>query len=217
MLRKLHIFILSVVVLSCDLAKEDALSPNMPEDYPDGAFYALQGESTTINPAAFDKLRGVTSIVISQTPQFGEVKFIENGFIFYKPANNGVTTDAFRIEGQNQTGARITQDILIRFVAADSNLPCYAGAVSDTAQTVPEKAIEIDVLLNDKTCSTLDRNSVSIELPPRNGRAEVVNQKVIYTPDKGYEGDDIFFYRVNVNNRRNPVAAVEVKINKSAQ
>lgn len=217
MLRKLYIFILSVVVLSCDLAKEDALSPNMPEDYPDGAFYALQGESSTINPAAFDKLRGVTSIVISRTPQFGEVKFIENGFIFYKPTDNRVISDAFSIEGQNQAGTRITQDIMVRLVATDSDLPCYAGAVSDKAQTEPDRAIEIDVLLNDKTCSTIDRNSVSIELPPRNGRAEVVNQKVVYTPDKGYVGDDIFFYRVSINNRRSPVTAVEVKIAKKGQ
>ncbi|UTA68984.1 Ig-like domain-containing protein [Emticicia sp. 21SJ11W-3] len=214
MLRKLYILVLSVAMLACDLAKEDMLAPGAPVENPDNAFFALQGETCTINPAAFDRLRGVTSIIISKTPQYGEAKFIENGFIFYKPADNLITSDYFSIEGQSQAGTKITQEIRITFVPDASGLPCFAGAVSDKAETTIDKPVEIDVLANDKACTTIDRNSISIELPPRNGRAEVVNQKVLYTPDKNYVGDDIFFYRVNVNNRRNPVAAVEVKTNR---
>ena len=71
-------------------------------------------------------------------------------------------------------------------------------------------------MANDKTCSAIANSSLMIEIQPKNGKAEVINQKVVYTPNKDFIGDDVFFYRVGINTKKNPVAPVEVTTSESS-
>ncbi|RYU93965.1 Ig-like domain-containing protein [Emticicia agri] len=217
MLRRLYILILLVTVTSCDIAKEDAVAPDIGDENPANIFYTLQENNLTIDPTAFAELKEATSLSISQLPKNGEAKFIENGFIFYRLTNKAATSDAFSVEGKTATGGSITEEVKINFVSNPSDLPCYAGALGDNARTEPEKGVEVNVMLNDKTCSSIADNSLVIEIPPKNGKAEVMNQRIVYTPNKDYVGDDIFFYRVGINTKKNPVASVDLKIAESAE
>jgi hypothetical protein len=217
MLRKLYILILLVIVNSCDVAKLDSIGPDISDENPGNTFYTLQENNLTIDPTAFARLKEATSLMISQQPRHGEAKFIENGFVFYRSTDRLATSDAFSVEGKTSTGGSITEEVKINFVSNPSDLPCYAGALGDNAKAEPEKAVEINVLLNDKTCSSITDNSLVIEIPPRYGKAEVVNKKVVYTPAKDHVGDDIFFYRVGINTKKNPVASVNLKIAESAE
>lgn len=217
MLRKLYILIVLLVVISCDVAKEDSIDPGIVDENPANIFYTLQENNLTIDPTAFAELKEATSLSISQLPKHGEAKFIGNGFIFYHVTDKLATSDAFSVEGKTSTGGSITEEVKINFVNNPSDLPCYAGALGDNAKAEPEKAVEINVLLNDKTCSSIENNSLVIEIHPKYGKAEVVNQKIVYTPAKDYIGDDIFFYRVGINTKKNPVASVDLKIAESAE
>lgn len=217
MLRKLYILILLVIVNSCDVAKLDSIGPDISDENPANTFYTLQENNLTIDPTAFARLKEATSLVISQQPKHGEAKFIENGFVFYRSTDRLATSDAFSVEGKTSAGGSIIEEVKINFVSNPSDLPCYAGALGDNAKAEPEKAVEINVLINDKTCSSIADNSLAIEIPPKYGKAEIVNRKIVYTPQKDYLGDDIFFYRVGINTKKNPVASVNLKIAESAE
>lgn len=217
MLRKLYILIVLFAVISCDVAKEDSVVPVVVDENPANIFYTLQENNLTIDPTAFAGLNEATSLSISQLPKHGEAKFIENGFIFYRATDKLATSDAFSVEGKTGTGGSIIEEVKINFVSNPSDLPCYAGALGDNAKTDPEKGVEINVLLNDKTCSSIADNSLVIEIPPKYGKAEIVNQRIVYTPNKDYIGNDIFFYRVGINTKKNPVASVDLKIAESVE
>jgi hypothetical protein len=217
MLRKFYILLVLVTVISCDIAKEDVVGPGIVDENPANIFYTLQENNLTIDPTAFAGLKDATSLSISRLPAHGEAKFVQNGFVFYHATDKTATSDAFSVEGKTSTGGSITEEVKINFVSNPADLPCYAGALGDNARTEPEKGVEINVMLNDRTCSAIENNSLVIEIPPKNGKAEVVNQRIVYTPNKDYVGDDIFFYRVGINTKKNPVASVDLKVAESAE
>jgi Bacterial Ig domain len=203
-------------MLSCDVSKVDIVKDNISTDENlTNTFYTLSESNLTIDPTAFANLKTTNSLVVSQLPKNGEVKFIENGFVFYRSTNPQATNDAFVIGGKTPAGLAISEEIKISFVNNQADLPCYAGTIGDKAKTEVEKPTEINVLTNDKTCSSIATNSLTIEIQPKNGKAEIVNQKVVYTPNKDFMGEDVFFYRVGINTKKNPVAPVELAISES--
>lgn len=206
-----------VIALSCDIAGVDNVGqPNIKEENSSNSFYTLFDSNLSIDPSAFENLKSANSFVVSQLPKNGEVKFIENGYIFYRSTNFLAKNDAFIIGGKTTNGTLIHEEIRVNFVNNVADLPCFAGTLGDKAKTETEKSIEINVLANDKTCSAIDNNSLAIEIQPKNGKAVVVNQKVVYTPNIDFMGEDVFFYRVGINTLKNPVAPVEVSVSESA-
>jgi Bacterial Ig domain len=214
---RLSLFILMVlVVMSCDVSKEDYLqNPVTKEENLTNTFYTLPESNLTIDPTAFEQLKLANSLVVSQVPVNGEAKFIENGFVFYRSTNPQAVNDAFVIGGKTATGAIVNEEVKINYVNNQADLPCFAGTIGDKAKTEIEKSTEINVLTNDKTCSSIENNSLTIEIQPKNGKAEVINQKIVYTPNKDFMGEDVFFYRVGINTKKNPVAPVELTISES--
>lgn len=210
MTRILLILSILLLVLACDVSKEDYLSPTISEENQTNNFYTLSSSGLTINPTAFQTLKEAKSLEISQLPQNGEARFIENGFVFYKVLNSSATTDDLKIKGKTSAGNTVEEQIKINIVKNSTDLPCFAGLIGENLSIEADKSTEIDVLTNDKTCGNL--GTVSIEIQPKNGKVEVSNQKIIYTPNKGFYGTDVFFYRASINNTKNPVAPVELKI-----
>uniref|UniRef100_UPI003BA5CE0D Ig-like domain-containing protein n=1 Tax=Emticicia sp. TaxID=1930953 RepID=UPI003BA5CE0D len=139
-------------------------------------------------------------------------KFIKNGFVFYRATNSNATNDAFVVSGKIATGGTVSEEIKINFVRNMADLPCYAGTIGDKATVEAGKTTEINVTANDKTCSTIGENTLKIEIPPANGKAEIIDRKVIYTPNSDFIGEDVFFYRMGINNNKNPVAPVEISV-----
>jgi Bacterial Ig domain len=214
---RLSLFILMVlVVMSCDVSKEDYLqNPASKDENPTNTFYTLSESNLTIDPSAFEQLKYANSLVVSELPKNGEAKFIENGFVFYRSTNPQAREDAFVIGGKTATGTIINEEIKINYVKNQTDLPCFAGTIGDKAKTEIDKPTEINVMVNDKTCSSIENNSLAIEIQPKNGKAEVINQKIVYTPNKDFIGEDVFFYRVGINTKKNPVAPVEITVSES--
>lgn len=213
MTRILLILSLLLFVFACDVSKEDYLSPTVSEENQSNAFYTFPTSGLTINPTAFQRLKEAKSLEISQLPKNGEARFIENGFVFYRLTNQSATSDDFKIKGQTLAGNIVEEEIKVGVVNNNTDLPCYAGLIGENLNIEADKSTEIDVLANDKTCGNV--GTVSIEIQPKNGKVEITNKKIIYTPNKGFYGKDVFFYRAAINNSKNPVAPVELLIGES--
>lgn len=205
------------LLASCDLAKEDTVPiVEVIEENPTAEFHTIPDAALTINPVSFQKLKEAKSFTISQLPRNGETRFIENGYVFYK-SNGSTSTDNFTIQGQTPTGSIVSEDLKINIVPDISSLPCNAGCIGDNAKVEVNKNIEIDVLRNDKTCGQIAPNSLKIEINPKNGVAEIQNQKIIYKPNPDFIGEDLFFYRIGVNNSKNPIASVAVIVGETSE
>lgn len=216
MVRILSILLVFMFVFSCDVAREDSIgSPIVFDENISNVFYTLAESNLTIDPTAFDKLKSANSLVVSQLPVNGEARFIKNGFVFYRTNNLNATNDVFVVSGKVANGSSVSEEIKINFVQNQANLPCFAGTLGDKATTEIGKSTEINVTANDKTCSMIGENSLRIEIQPTNGKAEIIDRKVVYTPNPNFIGEDVFFYRIGINNNKNPVAPVEVSVSES--
>lgn len=203
-------------VFSCDVAREDSVgSPVIFDENTSSVFYTLAESNLTIDPTAFEKLKSANSLVVSKLPAHGEAKFIRNGFVFYRTNDLSATNDAFVISGKVANGSLVSEEIKINFVRNQADLPCFAGTLGDRATTEIGKSTQINVTANDKTCSLIGENSLRIEIQPTNGKAEIIDRKVVYTPNPDFIGEDVFFYRIGINNTKNPVAPVEVSVSES--
>ncbi len=216
MVRILSILLVFMFVFSCDVAREDSVgNPIVFDENTSNVFYTLVESNLSIDPTAFEKLKSANSLLVSQLPVSGEAKFIKNGFVFYRANNSTATNDAFVISGKAANGSSVSEEIKINFVQNQANLPCFAGTLGDKAITEIGKSTEINVMANDKTCTMVGENSLRIEIQPTNGKAEIIDRKVVYTPNPDFIGEDIFFYRIGINNNKNPVAPVEVSVSES--
>jgi len=68
-------------------------------------------------------------------------------------------------------------------------------AKDDTATTEYERAVSIDVLAND---SDADGDDLTIDFitKPDNGTLQELNEKLLYTPNNGFSGEDTFTYTI---------------------
>lgn len=70
----------------------------------------------------------------------------------------------------------------------------------DTASTVKDQAVTIDVLANDDDPDgNLDSSTLTITVAPVNGTAVVTEGKIVYTPATGFVGQDTLHYTVKDN------------------
>lgn len=216
MTRILSAILIFIFVFSCDVAREDSVgNPIVIDENPSSTFYTLSESDLSIDPTVFEKLKFANSLVVSQIPKNGEAKFLKNGFVFYRSTNPTATSDTFVVSGKIANGNSVSEEIKINFVGSQSELPCYAGTLGEKAITEIGKSTEINVIANDKTCGVIAENSLRIEIPPSNGKIEIINQRIVYTPNQDFIGEDLFFYRIGINNTKNPVAPVEVKVTES--
>ena len=77
------------------------------------------------------------------------------------------------------------------------NVGIYIQAISDTAQTIVNHNVSINVLRNDIPKNEIDPSSISIVTPPRHGTASIAaDSLVLYSPEESYTGQDEFVYAI---------------------
>ena len=124
--------------------------------------------------------------------------FVNNndGTVDYTPNSGYTGTDQISYEICDNTapidGGPLCDTATI-YVTVSANMA--PDAVNDSENTPSNTPIFIDVLSND---SDPDGNTLSIAIntSPSNGSAVVQNGQVLYTPDIGYTGTDIFTYQI---------------------
>ncbi|RYU96928.1 Ig-like domain-containing protein [Emticicia agri] len=180
------------------------------EENPNDIFYTTK-DAITINPTSLKGLENVNQISIAQNPLYGEAKFTDNGLVYYRfTSTTAANRDNLILRGKTQTGSMIDKEVLFTIVSSAQDLPCFAGAIGDRVEVEASSASTLNVTGNDKTCSAI--SSLQIEIPPKHGTVTIQEQKIVYTPEKDYVGEDTFLYRIGIPNTKNPVAPVELNI-----
>ena len=118
---------------------------------------------------------------------------------------------ALDIFHDSQSGTPLTSED-IAFFGQESAKNQAPVANSDTATTISDQAITIDVLAND---SDADGDALSIQSPgnPANGTVSVTTtDEIRYTPDARFSGTDDFTYTVSDGNSGTDTAMVTIEV-----
>ena len=170
-------------------------------------FYTHQGQDLAIEPAQIISLQNAKSLKVSSTTAFGSASFTEDGILLYTPSEDVVEADeqiAFQL--QRNDGTIISEKILVKILPRDSKLPCFLGAMSDKIRVEMNQRIVLDVLANDQFCEGRFLN-IKLSAKPKNGQAELENNKLVYIPTSNFKGSDRLFYSVQIEKSNGQVVS----------
>ena len=148
------------------------------------------------------------TVTIDQQGGNGTAEVNQDGTITYTPVDGFTGTDSFTYQINDGTNAPVAATVEVN--VSDPNQPPVA--VDDTASTLLNTAVNIDVLDND-TDPEGDALTVTIDQQGANGEA-VVNQDgtITYTPVDGFTGTDTITYQINDGTNAPVAATVEVNV-----
>ena len=143
----------------------------------------------------------------------GTVK-IEDGKVVYTPKGGFEGDDSFEYtitDGEAETTAKVS--VTVNKKKEEPNVAPVAK--DDSATTAYETVVTIDVLAND---SDEDDDKLTIKSLGKasNGKVEIQDGKVVYTPNDKFEGDDNFEYTVSdgeAESKAKVTVTVEEKVN----
>ena len=162
----------------------------------------------TIDPA---------TCAVTTAPSHGSAVANADGTITYTPNSNYTGNDTFKYSVKDNGGATSNEaTVTLTVTAIPLNSPPVA--VNDTAQTITNTPVSINVASNDTDADgTLDLTTCVVTASPAHGTAvEQGNCTVLYTPTTGYNGADTFTYTVKDNDGAvSNTATVQVLVNSS--
>ncbi len=129
------------------------------------------------------------------------------GGVLYTPSANWHGTDSFTYEVDDGNGGTASASVEVT-VSPVNDVPEAAG---DSASTVEDEAVTVDVLAND-TDPDGDGLRVASVSAPENGTTEVTAGGVLYTPEANWHGTDRFTYVADDGNGGTAEASVEVTV-----
>ena len=146
------------------------------------------------------------SISAVGTPANGTAEVVD-GKIVYTPNDDFNGSDTFTYTVSDGAGGTDTATVSIT-VNPVNDAPV---AVDDDASGDEDTAITIDVLANDTDVDG-DTLSISAVGTPANGTAEIVDGKIVYTPNDDFNGSDTFEYTVSDGKGGSDTAMVTVTV-----
>ena len=149
------------------------------------------------------------SVASVSAPENGTAEVTSGGAVLYTPAANWHGTDAFTYEIEDGNGGTASAAVEVT-VAPVNDLPEAAG---DSASTVEDSALVVDVLAND---TDIDGDSLRVASvsAPANGTAAIAagGGGVRYTPAENWHGTDAFTYEIDDGNGGMASATVTVTV-----
>jgi hypothetical protein len=149
-----------------------------------------------------DKLK----IKITSNPKNG-IAIIENGKVKYTPKPNYNGEDSFKYVVND--GLTDSKEGIVKIkIKAVNDAP---KAIDDTIKVNEDNSILIDAVKNDIDIDG-DKLIIKSITNPKNGTAEIINNKIKYTPKANYNGEDSFYYTIIDNNNIQSQAKVIIKV-----
>jgi uncharacterized repeat protein (TIGR01451 family) len=137
----------------------------------------------------------------------GSLTLDANGDAVYTPNANANGEDTLVYSVSDGNGGTDTATITITITPVND----APVANDDDATTDEEVAVTIDVLSND-TDVDLDTFTIKSISAPTHGSAEIVDGKIVYTPDANWSGDDSFTYTIGDGSDFESTATVSVNV-----
>ncbi|NEO49752.1 MAG: tandem-95 repeat protein, partial [Moorea sp. SIO4A3] len=148
------------------------------------------------------------TVTIDQQGGNGTAEVNQDGTITYTPVDGFTGTDTFTYQIDDGTNAPVAATVEVN--VTNPNQPPVP--VDDTASTLLNTAVNIDVLAND-TDPEGDALTVTLDQQGANGTAEVNQDGTItYTPVDGFTGPDTFTYQVSDGVNDPVTATVNVNV-----
>ena len=106
---------------------------------------------------------------------------------------------------------------LVTFLCASLNLFAQQYTQSDYASTTTNTAVTINVMANDigfspNYCVVINNSGAVAFLAPQHGTVTVSGQSIIYQPNQGFVGTDVFVYGVSVCGTTNVIDTADVTV-----
>ncbi len=190
------------LLYNCDVLESDVAPKPNEIEVVGNKVYIMENGTGTIDLRSLVQSSGSVQLNVTSQPLKGELSTILPGLLQYSP-HTGFSKgkDSFRFSVYSASNTLLMEDSVIIIVEDDStNLPCGIYAQNDFFYTVTSK-VTLDVLLNDSYC--IDSTKLGIEIfrpeanfPPYFGTAQVVNNRIEYTPGATYQGNDKIVYKV---------------------
>ena len=140
------------------------------------------------------------------SPANGTAELV-NGEILYTPNPDFNGTDSFTytvFDGKDTDTATVTVTVTPVNDAPVAN--------DDSITTPEDQPVSIDVLANDTDIDGDTLEIAGIDTQPANGTAEVVNDKILYTPNPDFNGTDTIIYTVSDGKGGTDTATVTVTV-----
>ena len=174
---------------------------NILSTYPDNKYAYLQGTSM-----ATPQVTGTVALLASAAPEStveDRIKAIEENVDIKASLKDKVSTNG-----------RVNVYRAVKAITGVSTPNTPPTANDDTASTKVETKVTIDVLANDSDDDgdALTIKSVTI---PANGIAVINNNKIDYTPNKDFSGEDSFYYTITDSSGAEATAKVTIKVSKT--
>ena len=164
------------------------------------------------NDLSFGAALDPTSLMLTNLPIHGGVSMTDEGMVVYTPDPDYFGEDRFSYTVADVRGRRSSVTDVHLTVTSVNDAPLVED---DTARTLPNSSVTIDVLSNDSDKDgVLDVDSLVIVEQPSDGSAAVSpDGRVLYLPAEGFVGFDSFTYTIQDDQRavsRAARVAVEV-------
>ncbi len=176
----------------------------------DDTAVVMEDAAITIDALANDTDVDGDSLIVTEviTPGHGIAVINPDNTITYTPATNFNGSDSFTYTASDGNGGAAAAVITVT-VTSLNDLPV---AADDSASTVEDVSILIDVLANDTDIDG-DALTVTAVTQPTNGTATINgDDTVTYIPDSNFNGSDSFSYTVDDGHGGSDTAVVTIAV-----
>lgn len=193
------------LAFSCDVLESD---PDViePKTIITGEeIYVLANSPTIVDLNAKFQSNTPVRIALTSDARHGEISDLGKGLLQYSPSpGNSRGRDGFEFTVYTLDNEVVKRDSVVIIIETDSaNLPCNIYPAPDYIYGVDRSPVVIDVLANDIICG--GKPTISIfkpveTFPPYFGQAEIVDNKIEYTPNSSFDGADKIVYKISLGN-----------------
>lgn len=136
------------------------------------------------------------SLVIDLVPLYGKVE-IKEGRVIYTPNANFRGSDQFIYKICTSGDKPVCRSAMVKVEVAPELPRCVSVLFADFVfwkKLTGYAELVIDVLKNDKICPDGTTSPIKVGVAPKNGKAIVVDNKIVYVPNNDFNGVEEFSY-----------------------
>jgi hypothetical protein len=209
---------------ACDRIQQD-VAPNPSVDVSgqllsNRTFYSDPNSYIALDIKDFLRETKGNSLTIEKNGDLGKASLLaaQNLLVYYADSSVNSAEDFVVLKTINaETGKKRLDTVNIKINSDITSFPCNAGAIPDFFKidntVLTSQSFVLDVLKNDRYCNAiLDSTSLQVVVRPSKGIAVVKNNRIVYTPPVGFDGSEVFLYKICTTSEKPICRIVSVRL-----